>query len=144
MKKSIAICLFLFAIAFTQAQELTKDTYLAFKNDDVGSLKSQLIESNLNNCYDVKGNSYSLLAVAIKMKATDCLSHLLLQEEVDVNKSCSGKTPLMYTAKYGQLDMLKALLNADADRSLKNNGHDVLDYAKKYKQQAIVNYLLSE
>jgi ankyrin repeat protein len=144
MKKSIALCLFLFTIVYTQAQEITKDTYLAFKNDNVSALKSQLDMTQLNECYAVKDSSYALLALAIKMNATNSLSHLLSQEGIDVNKACSGKTPLMYTAKYGKLEMLKMLLNAGANRKLQNEGQDVLAYAKKYKQQKIVNYLMSE
>lgn len=144
MKTTIALCLFIFSIAFAKAQEITKDTYLAFKNDNVSSLKSQLDPSQLNECYAVKETSYTLLSMAIKMKATDCLTYLLAQENIDTDQRCGGKTPLMYAAKYNQLEMVKALLNAGADRSIKNRGLDVLDYAKKYKHLDIVNYLMSE
>lgn len=144
MKTSITIFLFLCTISFLQAQEITKDTFLAFKNDNVSSLKSQLEPAQLNECYAVKDSSYALLAMAIKMKATDCLAHLLSQEGVDVDKTCGGKTPLMYAAKYNQLEMLKSLLNAGADRSIEKKGSTALDYAKKYKHQDIIHFLMSE
>lgn len=140
MKTIITLTLVLF-IGAMNAQELTKDTYLAFKNDNVSALKSQINGQELNACLDVKGAAYTLLGLAIKTNATACLDYLLTQENIDLDKACTGKTPLLYTAKYGHLEMMKSLLAAGADPKISNQGRNLLDYAKKYEQQEIIDFL---
>ncbi len=141
MKTLITLILVLFMSAL-HAQELTKDTYLAFKNDNVSALKSQITGQDVNSCLDVKDSAYTLLGLAIKMEATASLDYLIAQKGIDLDKACTGKTPLLYTAKYGHLDMMKSLLAAGADPKITNKGRTLLDYAKKYKQQEIVDFLL--
>lgn len=141
MKTLITLILVLFMSAL-HAQELTKDTYLAFKNDNVSALKSQIAGQDVNSCLDVKDSAYTLLGLAIKMEATASLDYLIAQKGIDLDKACTGKTPLLYTAKYGHLDMMKSLLAAGADPKITNKGRTLLDYAKKYKQQEIVDFLL--
>lgn len=141
MKQLLALILCFCSLSVLTAQELSKDAYMAFKGDNVSELQSHLNPDQINACYEVNEATYTLLAVSIKMNAFKCLSHLISQENIDLNKTCGGKTAAQYTAKYGNLEMLKQLKEAGADFSNKINGRSVLDYAKKYKQKEIVKYL---
>jgi len=125
----------------SQAQELSKDAYLAFKNDNPSALKSQLEYKNLNQCYEAGTSSYTLLALSIKTGATQCFNLLVSEENSNLDKNCSGKTPLLYAAKYGRLNMLKKLLAAGADPTITHKNRSVLDYARKYEQEGIIAYL---
>jgi ankyrin repeat protein len=144
MKKILSIFLFLSISIASNAQELTKDMYLAFKNDNVSALKSHMDVSQLNECFDVKGNSYTLLAISIKFKSNAIFKDLLSQEKIDLETNCGSKSALQYAAKYGHLDMLKTLVEKGAKaKKVAPNGKTALDYAKKYKQQEIIDYLSS-
>jgi len=56
----------------------------------------------------------------------------------------NNKTPLMYAAKYGHLDIAKLLLKSGAKKDLLSpKGKTALDYAKKYEQEAIISFLKS-
>jgi len=139
MKKSITLLLFLIVSTFANAQEFDKVLYEAFDADDVEFLSASI--SDANECLDVKGTGYSPLALAIKFNAQKYFNHLLKDQSIDLDKSCGGKSALQYTAKYGKLDMLKELLKAGADPKSQYKGRTALDYAKKYKQQEVVDFL---
>jgi len=141
MKQVFIITLCLFSFAFITAQTLSKDTYLAFKNDNASGLKNNINTDDINICYDIKDSQYTLLTISIKMNASACFDYLLNKENIDLNKTCSGKTASQYTAKYGNLEMLKKLEESGADFSSSINGRSVLDYAKKYEQKEIITYL---
>lgn len=142
MNNILSIFLFLSFITVSNAQELTKDMYLAFKNDNTSALKSHIDTKQINECFDVKGNPYTLLAISIKFKSTSIFNHLLSQETIDIEKNCGGKSALQYAAKYGHIDMFKALIEKGAKaRKASSNGRSALDYAKKYKQQEIIEYI---
>jgi len=141
MKLLFITALCLFSFTFIEAQTLSKDTYLAFKNDNVSALQSQTKTDPINSCYDINETQYTLLAISIKMNANACFDYLLNKESIDLNKTCGGKTASQYAAKYGNLNMLQKLENADADFSSSINGKSVLDYAKKYGQKEIIAYL---
>ncbi len=143
MNKFLSIFLFLCIVTISNAQEFTKDMYLAFKNDNVSALKSHVDLTQINECFDIKGNPYTLLAVSIKFKSTSIFNHLLSQEKIDLEKTCGGKSALQYAAKYGHLDMLKTLIKKGAITKATPNGRTALDYAKKYKQQEVIDYLSS-
>lgn len=144
MKQIFTSTLCIFSFAFITAQSISKDMYLAFKSDNVSALTSHTATYETNACFDVKDTQYILLALSVKMNATKCFDYLLNKEDVDVNKTCGGKTASQYTAKYAKLEMLKKLKKAGADLSSAVNGRSVLDYAKKYKQEEIVAYLSKE
>ena len=128
----------------SNAQEFTKDMYLAFKNDNVSALKSHIDLEQINECFDVKGSPYTLLAISVKFKSTSIFKHLLSQEKIEIEKNCGGKSIIQYTAKYGHLEMFKALIEKGAKaKKAAPNGRTALDYAKKYKQQEIIDYLSS-
>jgi len=138
-KLSTLVCL-LFFMNLSIAQELTKDVYLAIKNDNVNALKNQINSEDYNLCYNIKDDKYALLSLTIKAKATKCFDFLVSEKSIDLNINCSGKTPLLYAAKYGQLDMLKRLIKKGADTTYKNKGKSALDYAKRYGHKEIVSY----
>lgn len=123
------------------AQELSRDLYYSFKNDNATTLKNQISDTDINTCYEIKGGGYTLLALSIKTGAKECFKYILEQNNLDLDKACTGKAPLLYAAKYGQLEMLKALQKAGANPSVTNQGKTVQDYARKYDHQEIVEYL---
>jgi len=134
--------LVIFTISFSiQAQQLSKETYMALKSDAIITLQQQSEYKTLNQCFDAGNSSYNLLAMSIKTNAKNCFEQLLSEKEIDVNLACTGKTPLHYAAKYGRLEMLKKLLTAGADRTKTYKGRTPLDYAIKYEQTEISNFL---
>lgn len=62
----------------------------------------------------------------------------------DINEvhATTGFTPLITAAYYGNLPMVKLLVEAGADKNIKcNKGYTAYDYAKKYEFNDIANYL---
>ena len=54
----------------------------------------------------------------------------------------NGSTPLCVAACYGHLDVVRALLNAGADKTIADNdGKKPIDYARKHNKDAIVALL---
>lgn len=111
------------------AQELSSDIKYGLKNDDVTALKRLLTSNNLNTCFNVGNSKYTLLNLTIKLNSEACFE-LLLKEKVDVNKECTGKTPLMYAAKYGHL-------------KIEYKERTALTYASKYNKEDVYSYLKS-
>lgn len=125
------------------AQQLNDKIKDAFKTDDADVLLTEVKDqkANINDCFDNEGVSYNLLSISIKLNRPN-IFNALLTAKADLNKICNGKTPLMYSAKYGELNFAKALLKAGADASIKNSeGQTALDYAVKYKKSEIQTML---
>jgi ankyrin repeat protein len=144
MKIIITVALIFFG-SFGFAQTVTPKLKEAFKQDYAAALFADLKEQKalVNDCFEVEGSSYSLLALSIRMERTK-IFNALIENKVDLNKVCSDKNPLMYAAKYGQLEMAKALVKAGADLKLVNKeGKTALDYAVKYEKKELETYFLS-
>ncbi len=142
MNKSILIISF-FICNFLSAQKLSKDFVVALKGDDVKSFKQLVTHGNKNSCFDAGSSSYTLLALTLKTNAHNCFN-FLLEQKVDLDQECTGKTPLMYAAKYGRLEMAKALIKNGAKPHFKNNkSRTALDYANKYRQKTMIDYFES-
>jgi ankyrin repeat protein len=144
MKFVITIALlFVNSIGFTQTVTPTlKD---AFKDDNSAALMANLKDqkATVNDCFEIEGSSYSLLALAIRMEKPN-IFNALMENKADLNKVCSDKNPLMYAAKYGKLEIAKALVKAGADLKLVNKeGKTALDYAVKYEKKELETYFLS-
>lgn len=144
MKTIMTITLLLIS-SLSFAQQLNDNIKAAFKADDTTALfaeiKSQKIE--INDCFEIDGVGYSLLTVSIKMNRPNIFNKLI-EQKADLNKICSEKSPLMYTAKYGQLEFAKALVKAGADIDVKNgNGKTAFDYAVKYQKEDLQALLKS-
>jgi len=127
------------------SQQLNDKMKDAFKTDNPEMLLAEVSiqKANINDCFDIEGATYNLIAISIKMNRSNIFNTLIAQK-ADLNKICNDKTPLMYAAKYGQLDYAKALLKAGADIAVKNNeGKTALDYAVKYEKLELQKLLAS-
>lgn len=141
MKSFITTVLFLITISIS-SQEVPSKIKLILKKDDAKGLKKELNKETINNCYEVGSSSYSLLILSIKLNSKECFT-ALTNRKADVDKDCNGKTPLIYAAKYGRLEMAKKLIKKGANFRKKYNGRTALDYAKKYKKTTLIEYLNS-
>ena len=141
--KKILITIAFFITSMVSGQSLSEDFKEPLKTDNAETFKTLVNDENLNACFDGGNSSYSLLALTIKINASDCFN-VLLDKKVNLEKACSSKTPLMYAVKYGNLEMVKALIHAGADvKAKKDSGKTALYYAKKYEQKDIYEYLKS-
>lgn len=133
----------MFSVILSHAQSLSHGLKNAFETDDVMAFKNALMQDkiNLDSCLLLQDKPYSLLAISIRTGSVKILQDLI-SVKVDVNKICDDKTPLMYAAKYGQLEAAKFLINAGSKIDLKNNeGKTALDYARKYHKKEIIDFL---
>jgi len=133
----------MFSVILSHAQNLSHGLKNAFKSDDVLSFKNVVKQDkiNLDSCLLLEDKPYSLLAISIRTGSVKILQDLI-SVKVDVNKICDDKTPLMYAAKYGQLEAAKFLINAGAKMDLKNSeGKTALDYARKYNKKELTDFL---
>lgn len=143
MMKTIITLLLLFVGPFAFAQQFNDKMKDAFKTDNATVLLAEIKaqKANVGDCFDVEGVSYSLLSISIKMQRPQIFS-ALIAAKADVNKICNDKSPLMYAAKYGQLDFAKALVKAGADAALANKeGQTALSYATKYDKKEVQAFL---
>ncbi|PQJ80689.1 ankyrin repeat domain-containing protein [Polaribacter porphyrae] len=124
------------------SQEISSNIKYALKDDDATSLKKLITNDNKNTCFEAGNSNYTLLNLTIKFNALSCFK-MLISKNIDVNKACTGKTPLLYTAKYGRLEMAKLLIKNKADINKTYKGRSALDYAKKYKKEDVYKYLKS-
>lgn len=123
------------------AQELSVEHKQMIKNDNLNLFSNNVNKENINLCYKVEENSYTLLALSIKMN-TPKIFQKLLEEKADLEKTCDGKTPLMFAAKYGNVEFTKKLLEKGAKKETQTEkGYTALDYAKKYDQNEIIKIL---
>lgn len=130
------------------SQELPGSIESAMQNDDSTALSRVVTSSNLDDCYASSLWSYTLVSIAVRYNAANCLD-LLLSYKADVNKVCDGYLPpLMFAAKYGRLDMAKKLVKAGADVSYVYHGEykpadglNALEYARKFEQSEVAEYL---
>lgn len=98
--------------------------------------------ADINQCVDIKGSDYNLIAAAIKVGSNELFSHILSKESLDLASICTDKTILQYAVKYGTEDEVKRLITAGADpHQLSKQGKSALDYAKKYDRPIMVGIL---
>ncbi len=144
MKTTIKISLILFFSLFYQhtlsAQSISNDVLMAIKSENFETLNKLVSDNDLNQCYEVRGSSYNFLAICIKMKSLASLKYFV-KRKANLEGECTGKTPLMYACKYGQLNAVKYLVENGASIETTNRGRTALDYAKKYEQQEIEMFL---
>ena len=112
--KTVFTSLLILCTIVISSQEISSDIKYALKNDDAKTLKTLITSTNKNNCFEAGNSTYTLLNLTIKVNAIACFN-LLLSEKVDINKACTGKSPLHYAAKYGRLEMAKLLIKNKAD-----------------------------
>jgi ankyrin repeat protein len=136
MKKIITTTL-LFGIAVFSnqlfAQELSGDKMRIFQTDKIEDIKKVFKKDELTKCFDIKEVQYNLLSLSARYERVNVINYLFANN-VDVNKSCSDTTPLMYAAKYGYTDTVKLFLKKGAKKDIKDrNGKTAKDYALENK-----------
>ncbi|MBB4807580.1 ankyrin repeat protein [Chryseobacterium defluvii] len=141
LAKKIISIFTIFLVSYTYGQELTNEHKQMLKYDNTAYFATLVNKENINQCYRIEDNSYTLLALSIKMNSTQIFQKLI-DEKADLEKSCDGKTPLMFAAKYGNADLAKKLLQNGAKKDAKTDkGYTALDYAKKYEKPEVIQLL---
>lgn len=144
MKIFVINAFLILASFYANAQGLSAKLKQAFKTDDVSLFKRALQEDKImiDSCLLLEQKPCSLFAISIRSKSIKVLQDLI-STKADVNKICDDKSPLMYAAKYGELEAAKVLVKAGADIGLKNReGKTALDYARKYEKKELIDYLM--
>ncbi|KQM62549.1 ankyrin repeat domain-containing protein [Chryseobacterium sp. Leaf201] len=139
--KKLFLATSMIAFSLLSAQELTTEYKYMVTYDDLAKFSALVNKENINTCYQNENNSYSLLALTIKLNSKQVFQKLI-SEKADLEKICDGKTPLMFAAKYGNLEFAKKLLENGAKKETKTDkGYSALDYAKKYEKAELVKLL---
>ncbi|MBO9666757.1 MAG: ankyrin repeat domain-containing protein [Bdellovibrio sp.] len=109
---------------------------------DKADIAKTLIEQGAS-LEDVGGEGESALFMAATTNQTDIMEIVLKKAPQLLNKSDDhGTTPLMEAAKFGGEKTVKILLDAGADKSLKNeDGRTALDIATKARNTSALKYL---
>jgi ankyrin repeat protein len=119
------------------AQEMSSEQLKTFQTDNVENIKKVFSAEDFTKCFQVKGKSYDLFSLSIKFDRKNVFNYFL-DNKVDVNKSCSDVTPLMYAAISGQMDTAKMLLKYGAKKDTKDkNGKTAKDHALANKQATV-------
>jgi ankyrin repeat protein len=119
------------------AQEMSSEQLKTFQTDNVENIKKVFNADDFTKCFQVKGKSYDLFSLSIKFDRKNVFNYFL-DNKVDVNKSCSDVTPLMYAAISGQMDTAKMLLKYGANKGTKDkNGKTAKDHALANKQTTV-------
>ncbi|TZG00212.1 ankyrin repeat domain-containing protein (plasmid) [Chryseobacterium panacisoli] len=138
--RTIILTLVVFS-TFTSAQELTNEHKQMLKYDNTAYFNTLINKNNINTCYQIENNTYTLLGLTIKMNSKEIFQKLI-DEKADLDKVCDGKTPLMFAAKYGNTEFAKKLLANGAKKEIKTSaGYTALDYARKYEKPEIIKLL---
>ena len=141
MKNALLVTFMLLFTTKFFAQEIAPEIKMMFKNDDIINFDKIVNKENINKCYPIEEFSYSLLALSIKMNKPNIFKKLIT-EKANLDLICDDKTPLMYSAKYGNIDFAKMLLENGANKRVTSNkGNTALDYAKKYDQKELIKIL---
>ena len=131
----VVIIFLLFSIGcLTYSQELSKDVAWAIKYGHTEYLDKWIPAEKVNACLDVGSRkTYNYLVISIKLKSLKSLEYFV-ERGAYIESVCEVKTPLMFAAKYGQLEMVKYLLDKGADPRKKIRGYTAMYYARKFKQ----------
>ncbi len=122
-------------------QELTNEIATHIKHGNTEKLEKFTSPELINECLGVADSKkYNYLAISIKLKSMKSLQ-FFIEKGSNINGVCADKTPLMYAAKYGQLEMAKYLVEKGADLNTSIRGYTALDYARHYNHPEIRKYL---
>jgi ankyrin repeat protein len=139
--KKLFLATAMITFSFLSSQELTRDYKYMMTYDDVAKFSTLVNKENINTCYQNENTSYSLLALSIKLNSKQAFQKLI-DEKADLERVCDGKTPLMFAAKYGNLELAEKLLEHGARKETKTEkGYTALDYAKKYEKADLIKLL---
>ena len=133
MIRKYIILAILFSGGLVFTQELTKEVAWAIKYGHTEYLDEWIPSSEINACLEVGSKkTYNYLAVSIKLKSLKSIQYFVARGAA-IEAVCEWKTPLMFAAKYGQVEIAKYLIEQGADPRKKIKGYSAFDYAKKFK-----------
>ncbi|NNC70397.1 MAG: ankyrin repeat domain-containing protein [Flavobacteriaceae bacterium] len=125
----------------TLGQELTVQVANNIKYGKTEQLEKLTTAERINECVGVKDSKkYNYLAISIKLKSMKSL-RFFIEKGADIENVCADKTPLMYAAKYGQLEMVKYLIENGADLNASYRGKTTYYYARHFHHSEIRKYL---
>lgn len=124
-------------------KDISTETLFAIEEGNINTLDTVINTLNINNCYnlDLDGDPLNYISLSIYYKSMNSLKYFV-EKGADIENVCENKTPLMFAVKYGQLDMVKYLIDNGAKLiTVSNEGRTALDYAKIYEQPEIEKLL---
>ncbi|MGB5273942.1 MAG: ankyrin repeat domain-containing protein [Flavobacteriaceae bacterium] len=122
-------------------QELTNEIAWNIKYGNTEQLEKLIAPEAINGCFGVADSKkYNYLAISVKLKSMKSLQYFIAKG-ADIEGVCADKTPLMYAAKYGPLEMVKYLVENGADLNARYRGKTALDFAVQYRHPDIRNFL---
>ncbi len=122
-------------------QESTNTAVIHIKYGNIDKLQKLITPQLINACVVVEDSKqYNYLALSIKLKSMKSLQ-FFIENGADIEHVCADKTPLMFAAKYGQLEMVKYLVEKGADINASYKGNKAIDYSRKYNHYNITRYL---
>ncbi len=125
-----------------QQQSLMDEFIRDVKLNNIRGVKKALDAGMSPNVSDSRGNS--VLSLAITEKSIDVAKLLINSPSIDLERpNLAGETPLMMASYYGQLDVVKYLVE---QRSVEINhpGWSALHYAATNGHEVIVRFLLDK
>ncbi len=142
-KKQLILILLISLMGITSyGQELTNEIAWSIKYGRTENLEHLITMDRINECVGVaESKKYSYLAVSIKLKSMKSL-RFFVENGADIEGVCADKTPLMYAAKYGQLEMVKYLVQKGADLNAAYKGKTTLNFARQFHQRDIIKYII--
>ncbi|PQA92364.1 hypothetical protein B0A69_15060 [Chryseobacterium shigense] len=90
------------------AQTLSKAQMQAIQSDNVASFKKNFQKADYDKCFPLKDETFSALGFS-SLYGRNTIVQFLIDNKVDVNKACNGKTPLAL-AKLGKKEQTVQLL----------------------------------
>lgn len=123
------------------AQELNDVTARAIKYGQLWRLQKIIPAEKIDECVNIgKSKKYNYIALSIKLNSMTSLKYFV-EKGADIEGVCSNKTPLMYAAQYGHLNMVKYLLEHGAQINRTIRGLTASDYARQFNNHNIRKYL---
>ena len=122
-------------------QELTNEIAWNIKDGRTEQLVPLIATDRINECVGVgDSKKYGYLAVCIKLNSMKSL-RFFVENGADIELACADKTPLMYAAKYGQLEMARYLLRNGANPGATYRGKTALNFARQFRQHELIRLL---
>lgn len=144
LKQLILITLITTIGSLSYGQELTNEIAWSIKYGRTEKLKHLITAERINECVGVgDSKKYNYLAVSIKLKSMKSLSYFV-ENGANIEGVCADKTPLMYAAKYGQLEMARYLVQKGADLNATYRGQTALSFARQFRQHDLIKYLIEQ
>ena len=139
MKAISSLLLFLLLGTISLAQSTSSNEKTIY-NGALSELNTWL-ENGGNADARYKDTGYNLLCIATKNNKEEWVK-LLINKGADIELQTNYKTPLMYAAKYGRLEIARLLLSAGAIKTKKSaKGKTAYDYAIRYKKTELATLL---